>query len=212
MDFGKFREKYTQEGLTRESLNSNPLEQFALWFDEACAAGLPEPNAMSLATVTEEQHPTLRMVLLKHFDERGFVFYTNYASAKAKHIAENPWVALLFPWIALQRQVIITGKAVKISVAESLKYFVSRPIEHRIGAWTSHQSSVITSRKMLKLKFEEMKRKFSDGKVPLPSFWGGYRVDPHAFEFWQGQPSRLHDRFSYHRKEDGSWGIERLAP
>lgn len=212
MNLGDFRRQYTQKALTREGLNSEPVQQFALWFKEACNAGLPEPNATSLATVDEEQKPALRTVLLKYFDEKGFVFFTNYESSKAQHIAENPWVALLFPWIALQRQVIIRGEAIKISVAESLKYFLSRPVEHQIGAWVSNQSSVISSRKLLELKFKEMKRKFSDGKVPLPSFWGGYRVEPYSFEFWQGQPSRLHDRFLYRRSESGSWQIECLAP
>ena len=212
MDLGDFREQYTPKALTRESLNADPVQQFGLWFEDACAADLPEPNAASLATVDGAQQPALRTVLLKYFDSKGFVFFTNYESAKARHIAQNPLVALLFPWVALHRQVIIRGEAIKISGAESLKYFLSRPREHQIGAWVSNQSSVISSRKILELKFEEMKRKFGEGKIPLPSFWGGYRVEPHSVEFWQGQPSRLHDRFLYQRTESDAWQIECLAP
>jgi pyridoxamine 5'-phosphate oxidase len=171
-----------------------------------------EPNAMSLATSGADQRPLLRTVLLKSYDERGFVFFTNFESRKARQMAENPNVALLFPWLALERQVIIRGAAEKISTAESLAYFVTRPRGSQLGAWVSAQSSVITTRSLLEQKWEEMKRKFSEGQVPLPSFWGGYRVVPRDLEFWQGRPSRLHDRFLYTRQGDSSWGIDRLAP
>ena len=167
---------------------------------------------MSLATVGQDLRPRVRTVLLKIFDERGFVFFTNYESRKARQIAENENVSLLFPWLALERQVIVCGTAEKISTAESLAYFVTRPRGSQLGAWVSAQSSVITTRSLLEQKWEEMKRKFGEGQVPLPDFWGGYRVVPRDIEFWQGRPSRLHDRFSYTRQPDGTWKIERLSP
>ena len=152
------------------------------------------------------------MVLLKMFDKRGFVFFTNYRSRKAHDIAENPLVALLFSWLPLKRQVTIIGSAEKISPAESFRYFATRPRGSQLGAWSSHQSTVISSRKLLEMKFEEIKAKFVRGAVPLPEFWGGYRVRPHLFEFWQGGEHRLHDRFQYTRHDDNAWQIERLAP
>ena len=215
MDLSDFRREYTQAGLSREDLDADPVKQFRKWFDQVCKAQLLEPNAVVVSTVRMGDNgmpqPVQRTVLLKAFDERGLVFYTNYQSAKARQIAENAQVSLLFPWLGLERQAIVEGRAEKVSMAESLKYFMSRPFGSRLGAWVSHQSSVITSRKLLELKFDEMKRKFADGKVPLPSWWGGYRVVPTRWEFWQGRPSRLHDRFQY-RKSDSSWEIERLAP
>ena len=179
---------------------------------EACRAGIVDPNAMSLATASAVARPSVRTVLLKSFDARGFVFFTNLESRKAREIAENSQVALLFPWLALERQVIISGAAEKTSTAEALAYFVKRPLGSQLAAWASPQSGVITSRKILESKWEEMKRKFVEGKVPLPSFWGGYRVIPSEIEFWQGRPSRLHDRFVYRRQPDDSWLIEQLAP
>jgi len=173
--------------------------------------GLHEPNAMTLATVDEFGMPYQRTVLLKYFDGGGFVFFTNYASRKAKQMELNPKVSLLFPWITLERQVIIQGSIEKISTAESLKYFASRPRESQIGAWVSNQSEVVTSRKFLLQKLAEIREKFAHGEVPLPSFWGGYRVVPQMMEFWQGGPARLHDRFLY-RHQATSWEIERLSP
>jgi pyridoxamine 5'-phosphate oxidase len=167
---------------------------------------------MSLATVGADQRPVVRTVLLKSYDERGFVFFTNFESRKARQIAENANVSVLFPWLALERQVIVCGTAEKIGTAESLAYFLTRPRGSQLGAWVSAQSSVITTRSLLEQKWEEMKRKFGEGEVPLPSFWGGYRIVPREVEFWQGRPSRLHDRFLYTRQADGSWNIERLAP
>ncbi len=212
MDLSALREEYTQDGLTREGLNPDPFAQFSLWFDQAQKMQIAEPNAMSVATVSPEGQPNMRTVLLKYFDNNGFSFFTNYTSNKAKDIEGNPKVALLFLWLGLERQVIIRGKAEKISKTETMKYFLSRPHGSQLGAWCSHQSSVITGRKMLELKLDEMKRKFKKGEVPVPSFWGGYRVVPEEIEFWQGRPSRLHDRFCYTRQDTNSWNIERLAP
>lgn len=206
------RSEYTRGGLDRAQLKPDPLEQFALWFGEAVEAKVIEPNAMSLATAGADQRPLVRTVLLKSYDERGFVFYTNFQSRKASQMAENPNVSLLFPWLALERQVIVCGPVEKVSTAETLAYFITRPRGSQLGAWVSAQSSVITTRSLLEQKWEEMKRKFGDGQVPLPSFWGGYRVLPREIEFWQGRLSRLHDRFSYTRQPDGSWTIARLAP
>ena len=211
MDLSEFRKEYSDRGLLREELHADPLAQFEQWFSQAIELKLHEPNAMSLATVDENAMPLLRTVLLKYFDAQGFVFFTNYESRKAEHIEKNPRVSLLFPWITLERQVIVQGMAEKISSAESLRYFTSRPRESQLGAWVSSQSSVISSRKFLMQKLAELKEKFSHGEIPLPSFWGGYRVVPESIEFWQGGPARLHDRFLYRRDQDG-WGIERLSP
>ena len=213
MDISNLREEYTLKGLRREQLHEDPFQQFELWFQQACTGNLPEPNAMSLATATASGKPSQRIVLLKYFDRQGFVFFTNYESKKAREIAENSQVSLLFFWIALERQVEISGHAEKISTAESLKYFATRPRGSQIGAWCSQQSMAISSRKILELKFDEMKRKFLNQKIPLPSFWGGYRVVPNSIEFWQGRPNRLHDRFLYSRlNEESDWDIQRLAP
>jgi len=211
MDLAAFRREYSARGLHREELNPDPVVQFAAWFNHASALAVPEPNAMTLATTDEHGRPCQRTVLLKYYDQAGFVFFTNYGSRKAKQIAANPQVSLLLPWITLERQVIIQGHAEKISSAESLRYFTTRPRESQIGAWVSNQSEVITSRKFLMQKLAEMRAKFRHGEIPLPSFWGGYRVVPAAIEFWQGGPARLHDRFLY-RRHDNAWLIERLAP
>lgn len=209
------REEYTQGGLNEAEASADPFVQFRLWFEQALAAKLIEPNAMTLATVDAEGMPNVRTVLLKAYDERGFVFFTNYDSAKAKELAESAKAALLFPWLGLERQIKIRGSVEKISTAESLKYFVSRPFGSRLGAWVSHQSQVISSRQILEAKLEQIKAKFAKGEVPLPSFWGGYRVVPASFEFWQGRPRRLHDRLQYTRlpaDAQARWQIERLAP
>ncbi|MDR9426007.1 MAG: pyridoxamine 5'-phosphate oxidase [Marinobacter sp.] len=211
MDIGDMRRDFESEGLDREHLNDDPVIQFETWFEDARKAGILEPNAMSLATTGSDGLPDLRTVLLKYFDDRGFVFYTNYGSRKAREIDENPQAALLFPWIGLNRQVRIQGAVEKVSKAESLRYFSSRPRGSQIGAWVSEQSQVITSRGLLEQKINEMKQKFSSGEVPLPDFWGGYRVVPERIEFWQGRPSRLHDRFEYIR-EGNAWTIHRLQP
>ena len=211
MDIGDMRRDFESEGLDREHLDSDPVRQFEHWFNDAREAGILEPNAMSLATTGADRQPDLRTVLLKYFDHHGFVFYTNYGSRKAGELEENPKAALLFPWIGLNRQVIIQGEVTRVSKAESLRYFASRPRGSQLGAWVSEQSKVISSRGLLEQKVAEVRRKFGDGEVPLPSFWGGYRVVPHRIEFWQGRPSRLHDRFEYLRSHDG-WTIQRLQP
>jgi pyridoxamine 5'-phosphate oxidase len=211
MDLAEFRKEYSNRGLGREQLDGDPVAQFAAWFTQATAMKIHEPNAMTLATVDSEGMPYQRTVLLKYFDKDGFVFFTNYGSRKAEQISGNPRVSLLFPWITLERQVTIQGHAEKISTAESLKYFCSRPRESQIGAWVSHQSEVITSRKFLMQKLAEINVKFHHGEIPLPSFWGGYRVRPSSFEFWQGGPARLHDRFFY-QLQNSAWNIARLSP
>ena len=207
----EYRSQWMSHGLMRSTLNPNPISQFELWYTQATDSGICEPNAMSLATADADGQPWIRTVLLKLYDETGFVFFTNYESAKAQQINTNNRVALLFPWVALGRQVKISGTAAKIPTVESMKYFASRPRGSQIGAWASHQSQVISSRSLLDAKVDEIKRKFASGEVPLPDFWGGYRVTPFEIEFWQARDSRLHDRFVY-TKNDGGWGIERRAP
>ena len=210
-DLSALRRDYLQAGLDREDLNPDPIQQFRLWFDQARSAELLEPNAMVVSTVGGEGRPSSRSVLLKAFDERGLVFFTNYSSRKAREIAGNPNVSALFPWYGLERQVIFGGQAERVSTAESLKYFTSRPHGSQLGAWVSQQSEVISSRGILEMKLAEMKRRFQEGKVPLPEFWGGIRIRPETVEFWQGRPNRLHDRFLYRRREEG-WSIDRLSP
>ena len=212
MDLRNLRAKYTTRGLDIKDLDQNPFKQFETWFNEAIEAKLTEPNAFSLATVGKDMMPSIRTVLLKIFDEKGFVFFTNYKSTKANQIEENPKAAALFPWLDLERQVKIEGDIQKISTTESLKYFLSRPKGSQIGAWVSHQSQVISSRSLLEQKFDEIKNKFVNGEVPFPSFWGGYIIKPTKIEFWQGGQDRLHDRFLYELKENGDWSISRLAP
>jgi len=206
-----FRREHHCRPFSEDTVPLQPMELFKVWFDEACAAAVLEPNAMSLATANQEGRVSCRTVLLKAYGPDGFIFFTNYESQKSQQIAINPQVALLFPWLILSRQVEVTGRAEKISTAESLAYFVKPPFKSRIGAWVSAQSSVISSRQVLEAKFEEMCKKFADGKVPLPGAWGGYRVVPETIEFWQGGAHRLHDRIEYTKGAAG-WQIARLAP
>lgn len=214
MDIGDYRREYTKGGLKREDLSESPFKQFEKWFIQASGAELSDPSAMTIATVSAAGKPSQRTVLLKTFDEKGFVFFTNYSSQKSREIQENGNVSLLFPWTALERQVEINGHAEKIPTTESLKYFLSRPRGSQLGAWASAQSSPISSREILDGQLKKIKDKFTHGEIPLPDFWGGYRVTPETIEFWQGGVSRLHDRFEYTREntELNIWNIERLQP
>lgn len=212
MDIFEFRNEYLKGGLEREMLAENPFEQFKRWFDNAVECGVKEPNAMAVSTVSPDGKPSSRVVLLKSWDERGFVFFTNYESQKARDLRGNKNICALFAWFDLERQLRIEGTAEKISAAESLRYFVSRPFGSRLGAWVSHQSSIISSRSLLEMQFQKMKQKFANGEVPLPDFWGGIRIAPTRFEFWQGRENRLHDRFAYEKTPDGKWDISRLQP
>ncbi len=215
-DPASLRRSYERGALNREDLAADPVAQFRAWFAEASAAPeIIEVNAMTLSTVSPDGQPSSRTVLLKAYDERGFVFFTNYQSRKAHDIAANPRVALLFPWLGLERQLKIEGVAEKISRTETVKYFLSRPTGSRLGAWVSTQSSVVSSKSLLLTKLDEMKRKFAGGEIPCPDFWGGFRILPSRFEFWQGGKDRIHDRFEYQRSEGGDrddWDISRLAP
>lgn len=214
MDVSQFRREYLRSGLSRSELDQNPVGQFTRWFEQAQKIKIGDPTAMILATVDASGQPSQRTVLLKYFDEDGFVFFTNYESRKAREMIGNPKVSLLFVWLELERQIRISGLAEKISVADSTRYFMSRPRESQMAAWVSSQSSPLSSRQILLQKFQEMKQKIGEGKLPLPSFWGGYRVIPREFEFWQGRKNRLHDRFLYTRAKDNmaDWDIARLAP
>jgi pyridoxamine 5'-phosphate oxidase len=212
MDLSELRQSYTKGRFSESDLLESPFAQFEKWFREAESAQLEEPNAMCLATATPEGQPSTRIVLLKDFSERGLVFYTNYESRKSAEMEANPKAGANFLWLPLQRQVNVVGSVERISTAESLKYFLSRPLGSRLGAWTSPQSQVITSRQILEEKLEQMKRKFVEGEIPLPDNWGGYRLVPESFEFWQGRPSRLHDRFRFQLTASGVWEIVRLAP
>ena len=211
MDVSDLRRSSTDFSLEKDNLSKDPFEQFENWFSYACNTVSLDPNAVILSTVDKNNCPSSRAVLLKYFDKNGFVFFTNYNSRKAKNIDINPNVALLFFWADAYRQIRIEGKTARISHKETFKYFSSRPRGSQIGAWASPQSSVISSRASLEDKVRDIEERFNHKDVPLPDFWGGYRVVPETFEFWQGRDDRLHDRFRY-IKEEGSWKIERLAP
>ena len=208
----KLREEYAGAGLTRDTVNQDPFEQFKLWFDQARDAGIPEPNAMSLATASITSAPSQRTVLIKDFDQNGFVFFTNHGSRKARQIQENAAVSALLPWYALQRQVKIEGHVGRISEDESRKYFYSRPRKSQVGAWASRQSEVLTSRHELDARFTRISEQFRGQEIPLPEFWGGYCIQPHWLEFLQGRTHRLHDRILYTRNEGSGWDISRLSP
>ena len=209
---GHLEPDFSRPPLLIEELESDPIVQFEKWFREAWDENYPMPHAMSLATASAEGLPTVRTVLLKGYDPHGFVFFTNYGSRKAKQISNNPQAALLFPWVRLGRQVTVAGRVEKISKSESVQYFLSRPRGSQLSAWASAQSTVISSRAILESAFATVKRRFADGEVPLPDFWGGYRVDPDSIEFWQNRKDRMHDRFLYNRGENGAWRIDRLTP
>lgn len=213
MDLGELREQYQGEGIDGTDLADDPIVQFQRWFDEVRSAGYWEPNAMVVSTIDDAGRPTARNVLLKAFDPRGFVFYTNYQSAKGQHLIARPGVALTFSWIELRRQVRIEGLAQKLSAAESDAYFASRPRGSQLGAWASAQSTPVADRAALDDQWAKAERRFADGEVPRPPHWGGFLVRPDAFEFWQGRQNRLHDRFRYTAAVDGEgWTRQRLAP
>ncbi|MFN6964701.1 MAG: pyridoxamine 5'-phosphate oxidase [Pyrinomonadaceae bacterium] len=210
-ELASIRREYSLKELTRSSVDADPVAQFGVWMQEALDSQLTEPTAMMLATVDAECRPSTRIVLLKEFGERGFVFFTNYESKKSRDLAGNPHCSLSFFWPELERQVHIAGTAAKIAAEESAAYFRTRPVASQIGAWASRQSSVIASREVLERWFAELEEKFRDQEVPLPDFWGGWNVTPSKFEFWQGRQSRLHDRIMYELK-GGGWEICRLSP
>lgn len=206
------RREYAMAGLTEAEADADPIRQFAHWFQQALAAGVMDPNAMTLATCTPDSWPSARVVLLKGYDERGFTFFTNYQSRKGRELAANPHAALTFYWPEVSRQIRIEGTAGRVSAEESDLYFASRPLDSRLGAWASEQSEVLGSREELEARFRQMQERFADGPVPRPPHWGGYRLAPELIEFWQGRPFRLHDRLGYTRQPDGTWKRERLAP
>ena len=211
LSIADIRTDYRRAALTEDDVDSDPIAQFGRWFDEAITAAVQEPNAMCLATATPDGYPSARMVLLKGLDQRGFVFYTDYRSRKGRELADNPHASLCFFWTELERQVRITGAVQRVSKAEAETYFASRPLPSRIGAWTSHQSSVLATRESLERDLATNEQRFAAGDVPLPDHWGGYRVVPDEIEFWQGRPSRLHDRIQFLRQQ-GAWVRRRLSP
>jgi pyridoxamine 5'-phosphate oxidase len=206
------RKEYASETLLEKDVAADPIEQFQKWWNQAIASDILEPNAMTLATASADGLPSARIVLIKDFDEHGFVFYTNYTSFKAAQLDENPKASLLFHWKELERQVRITGLVFKVAAEESDAYFGSRPVGSRIGAWASPQSNVIENRDWLEKEFEKRIKEFENNTIPRPPHWGGYLVKPVIMEFWQGRYSRLHDRIQYSLEGDGNWKIERLAP
>jgi len=206
------RYEHAGKGLRRSDLNPDPIKQFASWFTAAIEAGIRDVNAMSLATASRDGRPSVRIVLLKTFDQDGFVFFTNYESEKGKQLEANPYAALAFYWIELDRQIRVSGMVKKTSREESQSYFHSRPVGSQLSAWASRQSEVLDGRRMLDARMAEVSERFVDKPVPLPPHWGGYRLKPEGMEFWQGRANRLHDRFRYTRQASGNWLIERLAP
>jgi len=212
MGFADLRKEYMQRGLDEGDVDTNPFRQFAAWFDEARAASSIEPNAMALATVGADGRPSLRMVLLKGADERGFVFYTNYESRKGRELADTPWAALTFFWPEMERQIRIEGRVEPVSAEESDAYFHSRPVGSQLSASASHQSEVIAGREELEQRVAALSAQYQDQEIPRPENWGGFRVIPDAIEFWQGRANRLHDRLRYRLLASGDWQIERLSP
>ena len=212
VDLSALRYEYAAQGLRRADLDPDPLKQFGIWFTAALEAGISDVNAMSIATATSQGKPTVRMVLLKTFDNDGFVFFTNYESEKGRQLEANPQAAIGFYWVEVARQIRIEGAVEKVSREESARYFHSRPVGSQLGAWVSRQSEVVDARRVLDARLAEMTERFQGQEIPLPPHWGGYLVSPVKIEFWQGRANRLHDRFRYTKQEGGSWFIERLAP
>jgi len=212
LDPAAARYEHAAHGLRRRDLDSDPIKQFGNWFTSAIEAGIRDVNAMSLATAGRDAKPAVRVVLLKSFGHDGFVFFTNYESEKGRHLTENPYAALVFYWIELDRQIRISGSVEKTSREESDHYFRSRPLGSQLGAWASRQSEVLDARRVLDARMAEMTERYAVKPIPLPPHWGGFRLKPDTMEFWQGRPNRLHDRFRYTRHENGSWHIDRLAP
>ncbi|MFV0606185.1 MAG: pyridoxamine 5'-phosphate oxidase [Niabella sp.] len=212
LSIADIRLEYAKKSLSEADADADPISQFTVWWQEAVDSKFDEVNAMTVATVDENNIPYARTVLLKGYDQKGFVFFTNYDSRKGRHIATNPHVSLLFFWKELERQVLITGIAEKVSTEESITYFNSRPEGSKIGAWASAQSAVIAGKAWLSKTFDYYIERFKQGEIPKPPHWGGYRVKPTIMEFWQGRPNRLHDRLQYNLQENGTWTIQRLAP
>src|SRR6266542_468049 len=212
MSLADLRRDYSLAGLSEADLAADPFQQFEKWFQEAVAAEILEPNAMVLATVDPSGQPSTRVVLLKGVDPRGFKFFTNYESRKGRELAANPKASLTFPWTELERQICVTGRVSKVSREESEAYFKLRPRGSRLGAWASSQSQVIASRVLLETRLRELEARYPGDEIPLPPSWGGYVLAPAEIEFWQGRPSRLHDRLRYQRQPGGAWKIERLSP
>jgi pyridoxamine 5'-phosphate oxidase len=206
------RKEYMLRGLSEAELDPDPIRQFGLWFDDAVAARLLEPNAMTLATATRAGRPSARMVLLRGYDERGFVFYTNYEGRKGRELDDNPYAALVLFWVELERQIRIEGRVERVSAEQSDAYFHSRPEGSQLSALASHQSEVLPGRQELEGRMRELEERYQGQEIPRPDYWGGYRVAPDIIEFWQGRPSRLHDRLRYRKDDEGGWVIERLSP
>jgi pyridoxamine 5'-phosphate oxidase len=212
MTLADLRKDYSLAGLAEKDLARDPFRQFEKWFQEVEAAKIPEPNAMVLSTATKDGRPSSRVVLLKGIDGRGFVFYTNYESRKGRQLEVNPYASLLFPWVALERQVEVSGMLAKISREESEAYYHSRPRLSQLAAWASQQSAIISGRAVLEEAMKALEAKYAGKEIPVPPNWGGYRLNPETVEFWQGRRSRLHDRLRYRREKDGGWVIERISP
>jgi pyridoxamine 5'-phosphate oxidase len=206
------RHDYAKASLDEASVDRDPIRQFQSWFDQATESGLPEPYAATLATASPSGRPSARIVLMRGFDDRGFVFFTNYQSRKGREIEANPFASMCFFWQALERQVRVEGSVIVTSEAESDEYFQGRPKDSKLGAWVSNQSGVVPSREALEAEMEFIQRRFPGDGIPRPPHWGGFRLVPDAIEFWQGRPGRLHDRLVYLRSPEGGWRIERLAP
>jgi pyridoxamine 5'-phosphate oxidase len=212
MTLADLRKDYSLAGLTEKELARDPFRQFEKWFQEAEAAKIPEPNAMILATATRDGRPSARTVLLKGLDGRGFVFYSSYESRKGRELENNPRASLVFPWVALERQVLVEGVVATVAREESEAYFHSRPRTSQLAAWVSQQSAIVSGRAVLDDSMKAVEKKYAGQEVPLPPQWGGWRLAPETVEFWQGRRSRLHDRLRFRREKDGAWSVERVAP